>query len=398
MSWKSVIIATSNLLKGCEKLVTIINKKVYSIINILGLSVGAAAALIIFLYVQGELSYDKFFSDHKNIYRIVEDRIYPDRIAHFAMIPGGFSNVIQEEIPEVEASTRLIGFPNFASVVRYKDNIFSEHYFFSADSNFFEVFPFQLLKGNKTDVLRHPNTIVLTASTAVKYFGDEEPIGKVLELDNQNLEVVGVMQDVPENSHMKFDALGPAIGIDFLEAPNYYIAGTFTYVKLATDAKAESAESKIPALVDKYAAGQIERDLGISYQKYIADGNGYKYLLQPLEDIHLYSNRTNEIKANGNITLVNALVFIGLLILIIAGINFVNLATARSAERAKEVGVRKVLGSRKSQLIAQFLSESFLISALSVVIAIVLIQLSVSYFNTIAQKQLYLNLAENSIA
>ncbi|MFZ1808320.1 MAG: ABC transporter permease [Cyclobacteriaceae bacterium] len=376
---------------------TLINKKVYSIINILGLSVGAAASLIIFLYVQSELSYDKFFPDYQNVYRVVEDRIYPDRVAHFAMIPSGFSNVIQEEVSEVESSTRLIGFPNFASVVRYKDNIFSEHYFFSADSNFFEVFPFQLLKGNKNDVLRHPNTIVLTASTATKYFGSEDPLGKVLELDNQNLEVVGVMEDVPENSHMKFDALGPAIGVDFLEEPNYYIAGTFTYLKLATGTKAEAAEAKIPALVDKYAAGQIERDLGISYQKYIADGNGYKYLLQPLTDIHLHSNRTNEIKANGNNTLVKVLMFIGLLILIIAGINFINLATARSAERAKEVGVRKVLGSKKSQLIAQFLSESFLISALSVVIAIVIIQLSVSYFNTIAQKELYLNLTENPI-
>lgn len=376
---------------------TLINKKVYSIINILGLSVGAAASLIIFLYVQSELSYDKFFPDYQNVYRVVEDRIYPDRVAHFAMIPSGFSNVIQEEVPEVESSTRLIGFPNFASVVRYKDNIFSEHYFFSADSNFFEVFPFQLLKGNRNDVLRHPNTIVLTASTATKYFGNEDPLGKVLELDNQNLEVVGVMEDVPENSHMKFDALGPAIGIDFLEEPNYYIAGTFTYVKLAPGTKAEAAEAKIPALVDKYAAGQIERDLGISYQKYIADGNGYKYLLQSLTDIHLHSNRTNEIKANGNNTLVKVLMFIGLLILIIAGINFINLATARSAERAKEVGVRKVLGSKKSQLIAQFLSESFLISALSVVIAIVIIQLSVSYFNTIAQKELYLNLTENPI-
>lgn len=376
---------------------TLINKKVYSFINILGLSVGAAASLIIFLYVQGELSYDKFFADHKRIYRVVEDRIYPDRIAHFAMIPSGFSDVIQEEIPEVEASTRLIGFPNFASVVRYEDNVFSEHYFFSADSNFFDVFPFQLLEGNKTDVLRHPNTIVLTASTAAKYFGSEDPMGKVIELDGQNLEVVGIIEDVPENSHMKFDALGPAIGVDFLAEPNYYIAGTYTYVKLAEDANAVSAESKIPTLVDKYAAGQIERDLGISYQKYIADGNGYKYLLQPLSDIHLHSNRTNEIQANGNRTLVNTLSFIGLLILIIAGINFINLATARSAERAKEVGVRKVLGSKKSQLIGQFLSESFLISALSVVIAIVIVQLSVGYFNTIAQKQLYLNLTDNPI-
>lgn len=373
----------------------LINKKVYAIINVLGLSVGAAAALIIFLYVQGEVSYDRFLPESDQIYRVVEDRIYPDHLSHFAMIPSGFSNVIKEEIPEVLASTRLIGFPNFASVVKYQDNIFSEHYFFSADSNFFEIFPYQLLKGNSKDVLRHPNTIVLTASTADKYFSEEDPIGKMVEIDNVNHEVVGVMEDVPENSHMKFDALGPAIGVGFLEEPNYYIAGTFTYIKLAPGASPKSVESKIPSLVDKYAAGQIERDIGVSYKKYIADGNGYKYLLQPLQDIHLHSNRTNEIKANGNITVINALVFIGILILIIAGINFVNLATARSSERAKEVGIRKVLGSKKKQLIFQFLSESFLISAISILIAITIIQLSLGYFNSIAQKQLYFNLIEN---
>lgn len=374
---------------------TLIKKKVYAVINILGLSVGAAASLIIFLYVQGELSYDKFLPESDRLYRVVEDRIYPDHLSHFAMIPGGFSSVFAEEIPEVELSTRLIGFPNFASVVRYKDNIFSENYFFSADSNFFEVFPFKLLKGNPSEVLRHPNTLVLSASTATKYFGSEDPIGKVMNLNNADVEVVGIMEDVPENSHMKFDALGPAIGIQFLEEPNYYIAGTFTYIKLANGTEPYVVEQKFPALVEKYASGQIERDLGVSYKKYIADGNGYRYLLQPLNDIYLTSQRSNEIKANGNLTVVRVLIFISILILAIAGINFINLATARSAERAKEVGVRKVLGSRKKQLIAQFLSESLLISAISIVIAIAIIQLSLGYFNTIAQKQLYLNLFDN---
>lgn len=371
---------------------TLINKKAYSIINILGLSVGAAASLIIFLYVQGEYSYDKFVPEADRIYRVVEDRIYPDRLAHFAMIPGGFASVLQEEIPEVEISTRLIGFPNFASVVRYEDNVFSEYYFFSADSNFFEVFPFQLLRGNKNEVLRHSNTIVLTSSTAHRYFGNKDPMGKIIKLDGQDLEVVGVMENIPENSHLKFDALGPSIGVQFLQEPNYYIAGTYTYIKLVQDGNPDLTESKIPALVDKYAAGQIERDLGVSYQKYVADGNGYKYYLQPLTDIHLNSSRTNEIKPNGNSTVVNALAFIGFLILAIAGINFINLATARSAERAKEVGIRKVLGSMKKQLIAQFLSESFLISSVSVVLAIVMVQSSLIYFNTIAQRELYFNL------
>jgi putative ABC transport system permease protein len=209
-------IAIRNLLK----------KKVYTVINVLGLSVGAAASLIIFLYIDDELSYDQFLPDTQRIYRLVEDRIYPDHLSHFAMIPGGFSLVLPVEVPEVELSTRLIGFPNFATVARYQDKIFSEHYFFAADSNFFDVFPFQLQKGNKDQILRHPNTIVLTESTAKRYFSDEEPIGKVIEIGGQNQEVVGVMEDVPENSHMKFDALGPALGIGFLQDPSFYVAGT----------------------------------------------------------------------------------------------------------------------------------------------------------------------------
>lgn len=373
----------------------LIKQKIYSIINIVGLSVGAAASLIIFLYVQAELSYDKFIPGHENIYRVVEDRIYPDHLSHFAMIPGGFSTIFPEEIPEVEKSTRLIGFPNFAQVARYEDNIFSEHYFFSADSNFFEVFPFKFIKGSPNQALRDPNTIVLTESTAKRYFGENDPIGKTIKLNNIDQAVVAVIEDVPENSHMKFDALTPSLGVQFLADPNYYIAGTFTYVKLHDGADPSSMNSKLPDLVEKYAAGQIERDLGIPYDKYIEAGNGYRYFLQPLADIHLTSHRSNEIKVNGSKTTVTVLSFISILILVIAGINFVNLATARSAERAKEVGVRKVLGSRKKQLVAQFLSESLLISVVGIAIAVALIQVSLGYFNTLSTLPLALGFTSN---
>ncbi|HYC85314.1 MAG TPA: FtsX-like permease family protein, partial [Chryseosolibacter sp.] len=239
------------------------------------------------------------------------------------------------------------------------------------------------------------NTIVLTSSTAKRYFGDEDPMGKMILAGDSAIEVVGVMEDVPENSHMKFDALTPSVGIGFLAQPNYYIAGTFTYVKLARHADPKNVDDKMPALVEKYAAGQIERDLGVSYKKYIADGNGYRYFLQPVVDIHLKSHRTNEIKENGNIVVVNTFILVSIIILVIAGINFVNLATARSAERAKEVGVRKVLGSKKKQLIFQFLSESTVISVISIVIAIGMIQASLDYFSAISGKDLQLRPFEN---
>ncbi len=374
----------------------LLKKKIFTIINVLGLSVGATASLIIFLYVQSEMSFDRFLPDSERLYRMAEDRMYPDRVAHFAMIPGGFAAAVKDDIPEVEASTRLVGFPQFATVVRYKDNIFSEHYFFSADSNFFEVMPFRMLKGNPKQVLSHPNSIVLTASTAAKYFGAEDPIGKRMEIFGQNIEVTGVMEDVPASSHMRFDALTSTLDVGFLRGePNYYIAGAFTYLKLAPGADPERVEAKFPALVEKYAAGQIEREIGVSYKKYIADGNGYHYFLQPLHDIHLHSQLQHEIKSNGNDTIVKALMFIGLLILAIAGINFVNLATARSSERGREVGVRKVLGSKKRQLISQFLSESMLISVISIVLALVILQALLGYFNSISETKLQLNFIEN---
>lgn len=368
----------------------LLRKRIFSAINIIGLSVGVASSLIIFLYVQEELSYDKFVPDHDRIFRMVEERKYPDRLAHFAMIPSGFATVLTEEIPEVEVATRLVGFPNFTTNVRHGDNVYSESYFFSADSNFFDVFPFRMLKGNPKTALKHGNTIVLTESTARKYFGDEDPMGKSLEIFGNAVEVVGVMEDVPPNSHMKFDALSPSSLIDFVREENFYIAGTFTYVRLSPGASPETVEEKMPPVVEKYVAGQIERDLGVSYKKYIADGNGYTFLLQPLTDIHLTSHRMNEIRVNGSSTAVNALIFICILILVIAGINFVNLATARSAERAREVGVRKVLGSLRQQLVIQFLAEALVISLISMVVAVAVVQGSLAYFNAAYGKNLFL--------
>lgn len=368
----------------------LLRKRIFSAINVIGLSVGAASSLIIFLYAQEELSYDKFIPDHDRIYRMVEERKYPDRLAHFAMIPSGFATVLTEEIPEIEATTRLVGFPNFTTPVKYGDQVYSENYFFSADSNFFDVFPFRLLKGNPATALRHGATIVLTESTARKYFGNEDPMGKSLEIFGNHLEVVAVMEDVPPNSHLKFDALTSASGIDFIRTPNFYVAGTFTYVRLVKGAIPETVESKMPPVVEKYASADIERDLGVSYKKYIADGNNYTFLLQPVTDIYLTSHRLNEIRPNGSQTAVNALIFICVLILVIAGINFVNLATARSTERAREVGVRKVLGSVRKQLVFQFLAESVVISFISMIISVLVVQGSLNYFNAMYNKHLQL--------
>ncbi|MEQ9591076.1 MAG: ABC transporter permease, partial [Cyclobacteriaceae bacterium] len=372
----------------------LLKKRVYTFINVLGLSVGAAASLLIFLYVRHEHSYDKFYRDTDQLYRVAMERSYPDRVALFSFIPGGYASAFKEEIPEIEKSTRLVGFPDFASVFRYNDVTFQEKYHFFADSNFFDVLDFKLVKGNPKTALKFANTVIVSESMAKKYFGSEDPIGKTLEIDTAKHEVVGVMQDIPRNSHLKFDFLSSSTAVGFLEEPNYYISSSYTYIKLANGVDPKVVEFKMPAVVEKYAAGQIERELGITFKDYQAAGNGYNYFLQPIGDIHLHSQLTNEIKPNGNITYVNILVFIGFLILLIAGINFVNLATARSTERAKEVGVRKVLGSRKNQLIYQFLSESMVISLLSIVIAIGLIQVTLGVFNSVIPTPVEFNLMD----
>jgi len=376
---------------------SLLKNKIYAAINMLGLTVGLACCVLILLHVQDEVSYDNFHPNKDQLYRVALERIYPDYTSFYALIPSGFSEVFARELPEVRNATRLIGFPNFTSIVEYNEKVFEENYVFFADSNFFEVFDYELLQGDSNNLLANPGTVILTESTAQKYFGRENPIGKTLQINDNDTEVVGVMQDIPENSHMKFDFLSSSTNLGFLQQPNYISFSSYTYLELSSGIDPAQVEAKIPALVEQYASGQIERDLGISYQEYIAAGNGYDYFLQPVPDIHLHSNLQSEIQPNGNIVYVYIFISIAVLILIIACINFVNLATARSAERAREVGVRKVMGSGRSQLVRQFLTESVFISFCSMLLAVVLIQLILPSFNNLAQKELSLLLFGNGM-
>lgn len=376
---------------------SLLKNKVYTAINILGLTVGLACCVLILLHVQDELSYDDFHPNKEQLYRVALERIYPDYTSYYAIIPSGFSEAFAEEIPEVEKSTRLVGFPTFTNTVVYEEKVFEENYVFFADSNFFDVFDYDILQGDPNAMLKNPNTVLLTKSTAKKYFGDENPVGKTIKVNNNDTEVVGVMQDIPENSHMKFDFLSSSVNLGFLGQPNYTGFSSYTYLVLAPGADPQQVEAKIPAIVERYASGQIERELGISYEEYTAAGNGYHYFLQPITDIHLHSNLQSEIQPNGSITYVYIFVSIAVLILLIACINFVNLATARSSERAREVGVRKVMGSDRVQLIRQFLTESVFISFVSLALAIATIQLILPFFNDLAHKDLSLNLLGNTM-
>lgn len=376
---------------------SLIKQKVYTAINVIGLAVSITACLLIVLYVKHELSYDKFFSNSDRIYKLALERKYPNHTTFYSVVPHSYAKAIQHDFPEVEKTMHLFG-PNQNVVINYKVKegevkTFEEDNVMLADSSFFEFFDIELMKGDKKTALQGPQKVIISESTAQKYFGKEDPIGKEFGGDFQQLKISGVFKNLPDNSHLRFDFVGSVGGQQFqqfINRENYTGFDSHTYIKLKPGADYKGLEAKFPKMVDTYAAAQIEKNLGKSWEDYKKAGNGYRYFLQPLPSIHLDpTNIESTITPGGNLKYVYILSFIAILILVIACINFMNLATARSAERAREVGVRKVMGSYKSQLVAQFLVEAMLLSIVSTLVAISFVFLLLPYFNNLVEKQLH---------
>ncbi|MEQ8686099.1 MAG: ABC transporter permease [Imperialibacter sp.] len=373
-----IIIAYRSLLK----------KVGYSLVNIFGLAVGITVCLLIVIFVQYELSFDNFQKD--DVYRIALKRVYPEREVNYAFIPHSIGPQLKEDFPEVIQSANLL--KAFAPiVVRYNDNYFYEENILFADSTLFEVLEIPLIEGDAETALKEPNSLLITESMAKKYFGDESPMGKSMETGQGNFIVRAVAKDYPGNSHMAFDFIGSMSTFPFIAQPNWIGFDVLTYLKLQPGANPATLEKQFPEFVKKYAAGPIQQRNGISYDEYIAAGNGYIYTLQPLKDIYLHSNLEGEIKANGNITYVYIFISAAIFILLIACINFMNLSTARSTERAKEVGIRKVLGSVRNQLIGQFITESVLLTLISFVLAMVALVFILPFFADVSHRALTLN-------
>ncbi len=368
-------------------------QKVYSFINILGLAISMTACLLIVLYVKHELSYDSFFPNADRIHKLGLERRYPNYVTFYAAVPHSFAQAMQNDFPEVE-NTLLIFGPNKNAVLTTQTSdkeikSFEEDYFLFADSSFFSFFDIKLIKGDKKTSMATPGQVLISEAIAKKYFGAEEPLGKTIRGDFGELKVAGVFEALPDNTHLRFDFLGSISGAPFLKVENYTGFDSQTYIKLKAGTDAKKLEAKFPKMVDTYASAQIERELGKSWEDYKKSGNGYRYFLQPLTSIHLDpTNLEFTITPSGNLKYIYILSFIAILILVIACINFMNLATARSAERAREVGVRKVMGSFRSQLIAQFLAEAILLSLIATVVALTIAQLFLPMFNTLVEKQL----------
>jgi putative ABC transport system permease protein len=356
-------------------------QRAFAFINILGLSVGIACCMMILLFVRDELSFEKFHTNADHIYRTIIDEFVDGKWEHNVGSPDLLGPALVMEYPEITSCVRLFN-PNWIDkwAVSLGNKYFYEDNLFFADPTIFEVFTFPLIKGNPETVLRDPNSIVITESMAQKYFGPEDPMGKALTIqDAVEVKVTGVARDVPQNTHFRFDFLASFESMPYKWALNTWRTQQFyTYVLLDKEYSQDQLDERLLAYLKKHFGKQTDMALH----------------LQPIQDIHLFSRNYNyDLAANSSdITYVYIFSTIAVFILVIACINFMNLSTARSAKRAKEVGVRKVIGAHRSQLIKQFLGETFLFSLFAAVLSVVFVLFFLPKFNDLAGKNIALNL------
>ncbi len=301
---------------------SLLKQRVYTIINVLGLSTGIASFALIATFVKDEFSYDRFHEKAENIYKVVLERKYPNHSTHYAVIPHSYADIMPEEFPEIQSVVRMGGpFNNAPVSVRTasgEEKAFEENFVMAADSNFFDMFSIRVLKGDRNKLLRNLNDAIITASAARKYFGDEEPLGKMINLFNQEWSITAVCEDIPRQSHFDFDILlkwnSNAFGGG--REVNFTGFSAHTYVELKPGTNPDLLESKFPQMVDTYAAAQIEQNLGKSWEDYKAEGNGYRYYLQPLTSIHLDpTNIEAKQQEGGNINYVYFLIVIAGLVI-----------------------------------------------------------------------------------
>ncbi len=367
-------------------------QRFYSLINIVGLAIGLMACLLISLFVLDELSYDRFHERADRIYRVRLSFSLGGQSGEFALAPSPLAPTLVATYPEIESAVRFRTQGNY-NLYR-DDQVYQEKDITFADSSLFEVFTIPLLYGDPGTALVEPHTMAISTEAAKKYFGadweKQPPLGETLLVgrEKESYQITGIFEKIPDNSHFHFNVFLSMSSLeesrdDFWVSNNFY-----TYLLVREDADVASLETKLKETFETYAAPQIEQYANASYEDFLKSGNRFDYLLQPLTSIHLYSDLQEEIEANGDIRYVYIFGAIAFFLLIIACVNFMNLSTARSAGRAKEVGIRKTFGSARKQLIAQFRTEAVLVSMIALLLALLLSELLLPYFNNLADKQL----------
>ena len=378
-----------------------LRQKQYTLLNMLGLTLGISACLLIGLFVYDESSYDSFHSKADRIYRVNQPLIWNNWEEQFASTGPNVATALKEDAQEFEEVTRIVNM--FEQIVRYSDDkgatqSFREDQLYTADGNFFNIFSFDFVKGNPKTALNEPMSIIMTQETARRYFGSEEPMGNLIEIKGNDgawdsYTVKGVIKDVPQNSHLQFDILVSMSSYSTQMDKNGWLwtwTGFSTYglVKEGTDIKALT--EKIQAIPPKWAERTTQSSFNQTYEEYTA-GRQWRLYLQPLREIYLASEpASHRFGPSGNIQFIKIFSAIGFLIILLSSINFMNLATARSANRAKEVGIRKLMGSERGVLIRQFIFESILFVLVSTITAFLLVQVLIPGFNMIVEKNLVL--------
>ena len=363
--------------------------KGYSAINIIGLAAGLGVCLLIVLYVVDELSYDKYNTKAERIYRLDSDIYFNNTGFTAAVSPKPLAKTMKTDYPQVEQMVRTSYSGDI--MVKKGNNFIQDHHLVFADSTFFQVFTLPMVAGDPATALNEPHSIVIDESAAKRYFNSTDVIGKTLELENKAIcKVTGVIRDIPQQSHFHFSFIRPLRDRDDNGDENDWLSNNYiSYILAKPGVSRDFLQGRVDATVDNYLSKQLQDLLHTSTQDMKKQGNYFKYYLMPLLDIHLHSNKSYEFEANGNINYVTIFSFIAVLILLIACVNFMNLSTARSANRAREVGIRKVAGSTRGNLIFQFLLESVLLSFFSLLLALGIALLLLPMFNTLAGKELH---------
>jgi putative ABC transport system permease protein len=368
---------------------SLLKNKGFTFINILGLALGLAICLLITFYVVDELSYDRYNTYHERIYRVNTDLKYSGTLTEYAITAIPVANVLKTEFPEVETAVRITPALN----IRFKkgDEIVREDgATFYSEPNIFDVFTLPLLSGDAKTALKEPNSVVITESIAQKYFNRTNVVGQTLFLvtSGASFKITGVMKNMPAQSHFRANFLLATDHPINNDAPWNRLTAFATYVLLKPNANISQLESKLNAEMQKGLKGSST----MNYSKFSSGGNYFKLSLIPVTDIHLKSNRVMELGTNGNGQYVYIFSAVAIFILLLACINFMNLSTARSANRAREVGVRKVLGSSRKHLIFQFLAESLIVTFVAAIIAVLTALILLPLFNHLSNKQLAINL------
>lgn len=349
----------------------------YSILNIIGLTIGIASALFLIIYVFDEVSYDRYHEKADRIYRVSSTITEADD--QFTWIVGQipFGPQVVKDYPEVQSFVRFIPFNR--TLFKYENKEFNEENFFYVDSTLFDIFSYKILKGEVKSALTEPKKIVLTEKVAEKYFGKTDPVGKILIAGKNSWEVTGVIEDVPTNSHFRFDAIASRNNLP-KQLGSWGNFGVFTYLLFPEHFDVKAFETKMQGMYDRYMKTIFE-----SMKIKIA------YTLVPLTQIHLYSTNANEPEPTGSITYVYIFAVVAIFLVLIAAMNYMNLATARSTRRAREVGLRKVVGSRRGPLVMQFLSESIVFTLIALILSLIIVAILIPKFNLLTGKSFTLN-------